>query len=769
MKTGLKSITTLIGAGCACMMAAQAAVVATNLNIAAAGSYPGETVITTAQEYNGATFDINYTLGSIANGSNSFVYATAAVMGVGSDTDIANHYSTLEGDDGEGMSFTSLSISNFSAGASGLVLEDITDLAFVSFSVGASGHNPDGVTMSFTGFTNNTSSMSLTGLGLNYTVDLTARPNYPVAPSLATNLFVKPNSASGSNRWNVDGVGVSFVVSTGANEAPEADAQSLQTLPDTAVEITLSGSDFEGSNLTYAVNDSLLVGSLTGATNKWTYLPSPGFEGLDSFTFTVNDGSLDSDPATVSITVTNERPVATPQVVEALRNTPLAIALAGTDTDGPSNLTYNVVSGPTSGALSGTEPNLTYTPTNGFAGVDAFTFTVFDGLNASAEATVTINVLNNPPVADSKILFTLPDTAVAILLSGSDPEGSGLVFNVDTLPANGALTGTEPNLTYTPTNGFIGTDSFTYSAYDGETTGAVATVSISVSADGFNLSFEELGTALSGNTLNVGGIAADVVGVSTNLDYLYSVSFAGADLDGDAANDEVTFDVRVKAWTNGVTDLGFDDGSSNLSTNVASATVGTSNIAVNLANGNFTTLGNTMPDGSTLEFTIENVAVSLTDATKTGSAVSTGFNAVLLSEINNGNSHQTIFGEGTGLLGWMWSTPDQFPVSGIDVGAGPLYVSSGATTNATATRPFNWGVRELDFGIQVTVVSAAIPAVSIDVSGGDLVFAWEGGGTYDVLTNANLMFPNWGVAVPGASSPVTNAVGSEPVLFFKLD
>ena len=57
--------------------------------------------------------------------------------------------------------------------------------------------------------------------------------------------------------------------------------------------------------------------------------------------------------------------------------------------------------------------------------------------------------------------------------------------------------------------------------------------------------------------------------------------------------------------------------------------------------------------------------------------------------------------------------------------------------------------------------------VSIGMIPGNVVLSWDGGGTYNVETNASLAFPNWGVLQSG-SSPVTNAVGSEPVLFDRL-
>ena len=87
---------------------------------------------------------------------------------------------------------------------------------------------------------------------------------------------------------------------------------------------------------------------------------------------------------------------------------------------------------------------------------------------------------NQAPVAESQSASTDEDASVAITLSGSDADSDALTFSVVTQPANGSLSGTAPNLTYTPTTDFNGTDSFTFIANDGEADSAEATVSITV-------------------------------------------------------------------------------------------------------------------------------------------------------------------------------------------------------------------------------------------------------------------------------------------------
>ena len=116
------------------------------------------------------------------------------------------------------------------------------------------------------------------------------------------------------------------------------------------------------------------------------------------------------------------------------------------------------------GVLSGTAPNLTYTPAVNFNGVDHFTFTVNDGAVDSAPAIVeiTVNAVNDQPAANAQTLTTDEDIPLAVTLSGSDVDGDGLTFAVLTDPDHGTLSGTVPNLTYTPDLNFYGADSFTF-------------------------------------------------------------------------------------------------------------------------------------------------------------------------------------------------------------------------------------------------------------------------------------------------------------------
>ena len=89
-----------------------------------------------------------------------------------------------------------------------------------------------------------------------------------------------------------------------SNNAPVANNQAVTTPAGTPVSITLNASDADGNPLTYTVLTNPAHGTLSGTGSSRTYTPDAGYNGSDSFTFRANDGSLNSNTATVSITVT---------------------------------------------------------------------------------------------------------------------------------------------------------------------------------------------------------------------------------------------------------------------------------------------------------------------------------------------------------------------------------------------------------------------------------------------------------------------------------
>ncbi|MDY7233224.1 Ig-like domain-containing protein [Hyalangium rubrum] len=270
---------------------------------------------------------------------------------------------------------------------------------------------------------------------------------------------------------------------TQVNDAPVPTAQSITTSEGSPVSITLSAVDPEGNSITFALASQPAHGTLIGTPPSLSYRPEADYSGPDSFTFTASDGQATSAPGTISITVTpvNDAPVALGQSFTVEEDTPIPVTLTGSDVDGDS-LTFDIVSRPTRGTLSGTPPSLTYTPGANYHGQDSFTFTAFDGQASSAPATISITLtpVNDTPTATARTLTVQEDSQLTVTLAGVDPDGDALTFAVVSQPSHGSLTGTPPSLTYKPEPNYKGPDSFTFTASDGATTSSAATVSITV-------------------------------------------------------------------------------------------------------------------------------------------------------------------------------------------------------------------------------------------------------------------------------------------------
>ncbi len=267
--------------------------------------------------------------------------------------------------------------------------------------------------------------------------------------------------------------------------APTADSQSLLVAENSTNDpITLVGTDpnMPPLPITYSFTQPL-HGTVSGTAPNVTYTPTVGYFGPDSFTFTVNNGYFTSGPATVSITVV-AIPVANSQTVKVGENTTSnAITLTGMDLDTPPiPLTYIVTQQPAHGTLSGTAPNLTYTPTTGYFGSDSFQFTDSNGPSTSAPATVSITVVGIPTANAGSATLAEDATHVSVKLTGSDPNTPTLplTYTVTVPPAHGTLTGTLPNLFYTPTPGYFGSDNFQFTDTNGTTTSGAATYTLTI-------------------------------------------------------------------------------------------------------------------------------------------------------------------------------------------------------------------------------------------------------------------------------------------------
>ena len=279
-----------------------------------------------------------------------------------------------------------------------------------------------------------------------------------------------------------------FDVTVTVNHPPVADPQSVSTPEDTALAITLTGSDLDGDPIAFFIATGPSSGVLSGSPPNVIYTPYAESSGLDSFTFEVEDDSLVSAPATVTIDVlpVNDPPVAYDQIVTTPTNVALPITLTGSDIEGDP-LTFAVGPGPAHGLLTGTSPNLSYSATGGYTGPDSFTFTANDGNGSSPAATVSITVtaVSNPPVAVDDSSTTDEDIAISIaVLSNDDLGDEPTTITAVSQGAKGSVV-IDPGattVTYTPNPNTTGGDGFSYTITDVDLQTSTAIVSMTVTA-----------------------------------------------------------------------------------------------------------------------------------------------------------------------------------------------------------------------------------------------------------------------------------------------
>jgi Bacterial Ig domain len=186
--------------------------------------------------------------------------------------------------------------------------------------------------------------------------------------------------------------------------------------------------------------------------------------------------------------IVNTAPIVQNVDISGAQDKPLSIALKGSDRDADP-LTYQIVASPSNGIITKSTSSAiwTYTPAPGFFGKDSFTYRVSDGIEWSGVATVLVTIIdsssaaaNSAPVAYARIIRTAKATPVSFTLTGADLNGDKLTFNIATLPKYGVITGTAPNLVYTPNATFTGTDVMRFTVSDGQATSAGASVIFAV-------------------------------------------------------------------------------------------------------------------------------------------------------------------------------------------------------------------------------------------------------------------------------------------------
>ncbi len=183
----------------------------------------------------------------------------------------------------------------------------------------------------------------------------------------------------------------------------------------------------------------------------------------------------------------NNPPIATDDPTSTYEDTAVVVTVLANDTD-PDGDPLTVVSvGAAAHGTATTDGNtVTYTPNTNFNGVESFGYTVSDGRGGSASAIITVAVLpvNDPPQALDDSTSTSQDNAVtvAVLANDADPDGDALSVAAVGSAGQGATSTDGASIIYTPTLGYTGTDSFSYTVTDGNGGQATAQVMVTVLA-----------------------------------------------------------------------------------------------------------------------------------------------------------------------------------------------------------------------------------------------------------------------------------------------
>ncbi len=183
----------------------------------------------------------------------------------------------------------------------------------------------------------------------------------------------------------------------------------------------------------------------------------------------------------------NQPPVASNQVITAVEDVSAVVSLSATDPEA-SPLTFTILSGPAHGPLTGAAPSLIYQPAPDFNGADSITFRASDGQANSNVATIAIQVQaqNDPPLAAGDGYSVSGDSVLTVAAPGvlgndSDVDSATLQAQVAAGPSHGALVlSANGSFVYTPTTGYIGSDSFSYVASDGQSASGIAVVALTI-------------------------------------------------------------------------------------------------------------------------------------------------------------------------------------------------------------------------------------------------------------------------------------------------
>jgi len=185
------------------------------------------------------------------------------------------------------------------------------------------------------------------------------------------------------------------------------DEDSLLTV--NPIGVLLNDTNTQSDTFLTIIQTSVGFGILTlNSDGSFTYQPNQDFDSTDSFTYVANNGTHNSNEATVTLSVNpiNDAPVAQDDQAETQQNVPIRIDVLENDfdvEDDSLNILLVVDPTETKGFVELDNSEVLFTPIADFVGDTTFSYVVSDGdkTSNSAQVTVTVTAVDEEPNDDS--------------------------------------------------------------------------------------------------------------------------------------------------------------------------------------------------------------------------------------------------------------------------------------------------------------------------------------------------------------------------------
>ncbi|WP_302471116.1 tandem-95 repeat protein [Vibrio antiquarius] len=306
----------------------------------------------------------------------------------------------------------------------------------------------------------------------------------------------------------------------------------------------LSNVDIDDADTLIVTNVTIESGNGTLIDNNdgsWTYIPEADDDTEVSFSYDIidDDGGVINGTANLDIKPVNDAPIATNDAIQTDEDSQVVIDVLANDSDIEGD-DLSITSASVSeeqGIVEIVDGKLVFTPAENFNGNATISYTISDGeLEDEAQVSVTVNSVNDAPIALNDATITEEDTSVTIdvLPNDTDIDGDALSIESASVPSDqGQVEIIDGKLVFTPAENFNGDAEITYTVTDGALTDE-ATVKVTVNAVNDTPVVE---SSIADQTL-----AEDFTPYNIDLNTAFS--------DVDNADDELTFSVSGNSNVN---------------------------------------------------------------------------------------------------------------------------------------------------------------------------------------------------------------------------